>query len=458
MTSLAARIFVAISLMNALVFFAVDRIFVESFETRRLENDRLIASSLAAHGGALSDALARGEVDTELARLESEIGLEGAVISGERAFGIDDTTRDEMRDAVLGRGAAGDEARIATGSPWSHRRWREWVVLPLADGTIVAATTPTRRTWGGFFSPVRVHLTLLSLVAALVSWALARWLGHPIAALREATQKLASGDLSVRVTPQVSSRAAREVRALATDFDTMTTRIDQLLAARERLLRDVSHELRSPLARLSVALEVARQADDPRPDTRAALDRIEREAERLEELIALVLTMAKLDDASGFDLEERVRIDHIVLDVAADATYEGKKQDCEVVVVSAPELETRGNAELLRQALENVVRNAMRFAPRGTGVEVRVAREESRGNEVATIEVRDHGPGVPDEALEDIFRPFTRVASARERASGGAGIGLAITARAMRLHRGAARAKNVEGGGLVVTLSLPLAS
>jgi signal transduction histidine kinase len=311
-----------------------------------------------------------------------------------------------------------------------------------AELRLVGAVAPQNRALR------EVRLVLLVIATALVSFLLARLLTRPIRTLRAATRRIAAGDTSVRIGDVAG--AGEEIAALAADFDRMTERIEDLLASRERLLRDVSHELRSPLARLQVALGIARQraSDDLVP----LLDRMERETERLGELIGLVLSMARLEQARDLAAPTDVRLDELVEALASDASFEAEAHARAVAIRRKDTVSVRGDAELLRQAAENVVRNAVRFAPEGTDVEIELEQVAPRSVE---LRVRDHGPGVPESALAEIFRPFTRVESARDRASGGAGLGLAIAERAVRLHGGTVSAANAVGGGLLVTIRLP---
>jgi two-component system sensor histidine kinase CpxA len=238
------------------------------------------------------------------------------------------------------------------------------------------------------------------------------------------------------------------------DFDEMTARIETLVGAQTRLLRDISHELRSPLARLSVALDLARKRAGPA--AAGDLDRIEREAMRLNEMIGQLLALSRLESngnglrSEGFDLAELVR------EVAADADFEAQARNCSVVVEECDACETRGTRQLVESAVENVVRNAVRYTPEGTAVKIslRCRREGDRGE--AVIDVRDEGAGVPEEALREIFRPFYRMDGSRTRETGGTGLGLAITERAVRLHGGTVKAENIKGGGFRVELRLPV--
>jgi signal transduction histidine kinase len=335
-----------------------------------------------------------------------------------------------------------------------HRERAGWEALavPIGDKVVVGRfATPSR--WERFVgpSPLSLRLFVVFVVAGLVSLLLARLLTRPLAHLRGAAQRLADGDLSVRVSPQLG-RASSEVVALGRDFDRMSERIAGLLEAQQRLLRDVSHELRSPLARLRVALELVRQRAGE--GAAAPLDRIEREAERLGELIGHILTVTRLDSLDTLQKDD-VDLGALVAEVVRDADYEGKGQGRSVELLAAADCHLPGNSEVLRWAVENVLRNALRFTPEGTAVEVRVSNEDREGKSVAEVVVRDHGPGVPEAELAAIFEPFYRTSTSRDRKTGGTGVGLAITHRGVRLHGGTVRAANAPGGGLVVTLELP---
>ncbi len=299
------------------------------------------------------------------------------------------------------------------------------------------------------------RLVLIVVVAGLVSLLLARFLSRPLLKLRKATARIAQGDLSVRVTPELG-RAGGELLALGRDFDAMAERLEAILESQKRLLRDVSHELRSPLARMGVALELARARAGT--DAQPLLDRIERDSLRLGALISEILQLTRLDAGDPGSTVEALTLQEVadlVRGVAADVDFEAKSRGrgvaCTVEdMLGAATLE--GRPELLRRAVENVLRNAARFTAEGTSVDCRVRRDR----DALEIRVRDHGPGVPGEALAEIFRPFVRVESARDRETGGAGIGLAIVERAVKLHKGTVTADNAEGGGLEVVLRLPL--
>lgn len=326
--------------------------------------------------------------------------------------------------------------------------------MPLGDGYVLVAIVPPPSPLEMFLNPYGLTLRLgaVFLVTGLISYFLARSLSAPLRTLRDATQQLASGDLSVRVGPALQG-SRDETGELGRDIDRMAERIGGLLESQRRLLRDISHELRSPLARLNVALGLARRKAGP--ETQGSLDRMEREAGRLNDLIGELLTLALMEsDARGI---ERVPVDlqALVREIVEDAEFEARVANRRVRVAHDEPVVVAGVYELLRRAIENVVRNGVRFTAKGTDVEVGLSRSEGVSGQVARVSVRDHGPGVPEESLNKLFEPFYRVTDARDRQSGGTGIGLAITQRAVKLHGGTVLASNIPGGGMEVVIELP---
>lgn len=293
------------------------------------------------------------------------------------------------------------------------------------------------------------------LTAGLLCYMLARYIVSPVVKLRAVTRQLTEGDLAARVGPLMGTRRD-ELADMGRDFDAMAARIEALLGAQARLLRDISHELRSPLARLGVALDLLRKRTPPEAETHLA--RIEREAARLNEMIGQLLSLSRWETGTDGAQTRRVDLNALVREVAEDADFEARSQNRSVEVEECDACETAGVPALLRSAFENVVRNAVRHAPEGTPVRVSLNCSKGSDDGEAVMRVRDAGPGVPEEALKEIFRPFYRVDDSRTRETGGVGLGLAITERAVRLHSGAVSAANVPGGGFVVEIRLPLVS
>jgi two-component system sensor histidine kinase CpxA len=277
----------------------------------------------------------------------------------------------------------------------------------------------------------------------------------PLARLRKAAQSLAAGDLTARTGAPLRGRSD-ELAELMRDFDRMAERIEGLVESQSRLLKDVSHELRSPLARLNVALGLARQKASPEVD--GSLNRIETEADRLNQLIQRLLTISRLESGTDGVHKTKLSLRELVEHVARDAEYETPGRGCEVSADPTDEFLVEGDPELLRSAIENVVRNATRYTAEGTVVEIRLERQTNESGVEAVVRVLDSGPGVPNEALEKIFQPFYRLDDARNRQTGGAGLGLSIADRAVRLHGGQLRASNRPEGGLEVEIRIPAVS
>jgi len=297
------------------------------------------------------------------------------------------------------------------------------------------------------FPPSRIAVMLLT--AGVVCYLLALYLSAPVKKLQTAVRAFAEGNLDARVSPGLGMRGD-QLADLGRDFDHMAERISSLISAQKRLLADISHELRSPLARLSVALELARK--NTTAAAAPALDRIEREADRVNELVGQLLTLTRLESGAEKVPSDLVSFEELVQQVVSDADFEAQPLFREVKAVHLDKCRIRGSYELLRSAVENVVRNAVRYTAEGTAVEVELRWKL----DTALLSVRDHGPGVPPEELGHIFEPFYRVSAARDRASGGAGLGLSIAERTVKFHGGDIGAENIPGG-LLVTIRLPLA-
>ncbi|MBI5589740.1 MAG: HAMP domain-containing protein [Deltaproteobacteria bacterium] len=296
-------------------------------------------------------------------------------------------------------------------------------------------------------------LCVIMIISGAVCYMLARYLTSPVIALREATRRVASGELSVRIAHTIGNRKD-ELSELAGDFDHMTERIELLMTSQRQLLGDISHELRSPLARLNVALELARRYTGPEAEN--ALTRIEHEARSLNKLIGHVLTLTRLESGSDRIQMESVNLSPLVREITADGDFEARGNNRCVKLSAIDACIVQGNDALLRQAIENIVRNAIQYTVESTSVEFYLKKIEINAAPYAEITVRDHGPGVPDADIRNIFLPFFRVSTARERKTGGTGLGLAIAERAVRLHHGTLKAANAPDGGFVVTMHLPL--
>jgi two-component system sensor histidine kinase CpxA len=440
---------VAITLTNVVIVFVT-----RTFQTEPIINrfQRSTRNQMIVYSGtAMQIVKSEGEEGlrsflTRLRDLEPPREVDLVAEDGKVWFGANDEITDstDIVARTLGSGEPETdfsvEEKTIAGAP---------VIFP--DGRRFALVLQWERTgppslffgsWVGY-----LRLAGLLLTAILLCYALATYLTTPIRKLRLATQRLAGGDLETRVAPRLGRRRD-ELGDLAADFDEMAERIESLVTAQQRLARDISHELRSPLARMNVALGIAKQRATP--DVGTQLERIENEADRLNQMIGRILTLSKLEGgAQGYE-KESLDLMEIVGSVAEDANFEAQPLGKSVVMKGDGSCTIEGNEILLRSAVENVLRNAVRYTEKGSSVNVSV----EKNGETVKVYIQDHGGGVPDDELEKLFKPFYRVGEARDRASGGIGLGLAIADRAIAAHDGAITAKNMNGG-LQVEIALP---
>ena len=293
----------------------------------------------------------------------------------------------------------------------------------------------------GVWDTLEYFLWLPLLIGALC-YLLAVDLASPLRNLRRVVDRFGRGELGLRF--HLARRD--EIGELAGAFNRMADHITTLLSAERRLLQDVSHELRSPLARLGFAVELAKTSND----REAAFARIRKEADRLGQLVDELLQLTRAEGDPGARNMEEFELGELIEDLAADCSVEAEAQGCRLETRIDDKPVLFGERELVRRALENVVRNAIRHAPAGSPVEISVSSRNDR----VSITVRDHGQGVPPDALGEIFHPFYRVEKDRNRSSGGIGLGLAITRRAVELHHGRVTAENANPG-LAVEIQLP---
>jgi len=310
------------------------------------------------------------------------------------------------------------------------------------DGRYWFFIVPHPKVGSWFLTPD--HLFFFVAAVMLCYW-FALHLTSPVRALQKAVERFGRGDLSARV----GSTRRDELGQLARTFDHMAERTETLLAAERRLLLDISHELRSPLARLGVAIELARSGDD----LESHLNRIQKESDRLNSLVGELLQVTRAEGDPGSLRREPVRLDELLAVVVEDAGIETAAHGCRIRYTARMPAALDADPELLRRAFENVIRNAIRYAPRDSDVEVSL--ETANGSVVARV--RDYGPGVPEESVQRLFDAFYRVGADRSRNSGGIGLGLSIARRAIELHRGTITARNAHPG-LEVEMRLPAVS
>jgi len=345
------------------------------------------------------------------------------------------------RDVVAGNNRS--DLKKAAKSNWN--RWRitgQFIVSrSSADGRYLFLFVPSS---GSVISPLLpLYLPVLGMIALLL-WAVAYHFSSPLKELSATVRRFGGGDLNARVV----SKRADEIGDVACAFDEMASRIQTLLTAERRLLQDISHELRSPLARMSFAVELARTSSD----REMAAARMKLEINRLTTLVESLLEITQAEgDPSSRNLEP-IMLGSILDEIVEDCSLEANARECRVLLRRDTDVLIRADRELLRRAIENIVRNAIRHSPEATPIELAVDGSAAR----ALVCVRDFGPGVPEQALESIFNPFYRVDEARvSNSHGGVGLGLAIAQRAILIHHGHVWAENAHPG-LRVCINLPL--
>ncbi len=337
---------------------------------------------------------------------------------------------------------ANDGQRFATETLTAPSGTSYRLVLPAPD---IRRLAPERR------PPRLAGLAVAILISGFVCWLLARYLTRPLRQLQAVSRRLGAGERGSRVAPAVGRRRD-EIGELGNEFNHMAEQVERVMDAQADLLRDVSHELRSPLARLRVALDLARRRAG---GTAPELDRIELEAGRLDALIGQLLTMIRLRSGEQAIAKQDVDLAPLLTAIAEDADFEATAQDRSVACKVPAPVVVRGDPVLLSSAFDNIIRNAVLHTAEATVVEVALAEPQTDATSVV-ITIRDHGPGVPQATLERLFDPFFRVGDDRDRATGGYGLGLAIAKEAVRRHGGEIWADNAENGGLQVSVRLPV--
>jgi signal transduction histidine kinase len=371
---------------------------------------------------------------------------------------IDGQLLDDHGQDVLGSPILPHVQRVLQESIKHHRSTfrmgRVWsAATPVEYGghkfTFVMEVHPLKGFVDGTFAlPMLSRFVLALLVAALFCLLLTRHIMAPVRAIQRGALRLAAGDLSTRVFPSIAPRSD-ELADTARSFDQMADRIQLLLQKRQELLADISHELRSPLTRLSVSLELLHRGETD------VLEQMETDIDRLNQMIGQILLLTRMDIQPQILQRERVEFVSILREIGRDADFEGQPDQKSVHVRGLDTCFVAGDAALLWSCFENVIRNALRHTARGTSVDIWV---ESRANATSfDVFIADHGPGVPETSIPFLCEPFYRISEAREHGSG-AGLGLSIARRIIELHDGSIHIQNrTETNGLIVRVSLPAA-
>ena len=348
--------------------------------------------------------------------------------------------------------------QLSSTQPFIHRKRRGFILvgryLLLPDGhnvnILIRSRDPNKPPMHRIIAEQWVGFLLSAIIiSGLISYLLALYIVKPIILLRNATQKLASGDLSIRVQDDIKAQHG-EVSLLAHDFDHMANRLEKTISSHKHLIQDISHELRSPVARLQLALELCKKrlniADD-----QIDIARIEKECEQINTIINTLLNLPAYELEPSLAFQDNVDLTRLLNNICDDLNFTHKDKPIALTLHTQESIWLMANEQLLRSAIENVLKNAQYYHQGLSSIEVSMDIEQQQ----VVICCCDQGQGVSQQQLEEIFKPFYRISEARERSSGGHGLGLAISKRAIELHNGKIYAKNLHPHGLCVTLSLP---
>jgi two-component system sensor histidine kinase CpxA len=402
-----------------------------------------MAVESAEQGGkpAASEYLERVEIETRLRSCLFD--RTGAVIAG---------TGCETFDSMVSKVASATGSISVFGMKYGIARSAQTLRGASGREYIYATELPAGPRAAFGIDPLGVLLKwgVALLVSGFICYLLALYITTPILRIREASQQLAGGELSARAPADVERRQD-ELGDLVRDFNAMASRIEDLVSRQRQLITDVSHELRSPLARLNVALDLGRE----RKGNDSAFDHMEQDLGILNDLIERLLTLARLGTTAAPMATSPVDLSDLVPQIVRNAEFESRHRRGPFNLVADRGCIVSGNAQLLHSAIENVVRNAIRYGDSEMPIDVVLKCDTRTGSSVVRLTVRDFGQGVPEPELVNIFQPFYRVADARDRQSGGAGLGLAIADRVIRIHGGTIRAENANPRGLQVEFILP---
>jgi two-component system, OmpR family, sensor histidine kinase CpxA len=303
--------------------------------------------------------------------------------------------------------------------------------------------------------PPSVMIVITLGISAFLCFLFARSLVNPIRQLQHASQQLASGNLAIRVGS--ASKRHDEIGRLGRDFNIMSEQVERLIGNQKRLLADISHELRSPLARLQLSIGILQQQSEQLDSERVELHflfssvaRIEKEAAQIDSMLAQLLMLSRLDNPQSLLHKEVIDIQSLLAPIIGDAQFEARELNKLVSFEPVTEISVEGDVQMLSSAIENVLRNAIKYANKQIDITVSISEQN------LIIMICDDGEGIEQNQLSRIFEPFYRESLARDRASGGVGLGLAIAQRAIIKHQGKINACNMEGRGLQVTISLPI--
>lgn len=300
-----------------------------------------------------------------------------------------------------------------------------------------------------FINKFKMFWPIYLITSFIICFVLTRHIVKPLIEFREISKRFAEGDFEARVGKKATSRLD-EIGDISIAFNDMADKISGMINSQKRLFSDISHELRSPLARLMVSIELLKMKI-PKENSSLA-ERIEKEVNRMNSMIEEILRFSKLESGSEKYIFEYANIDMLILDICKDAEFEGQKKNCRFNMNIQKNIAMNCVPQLISRAIENIIRNALKHSPNDSAIEVELKANE----ENATINITDHGPGVPEENLEKLFEPFFSCSKARTPQQNGIGLGLAIADRAIKLHKGNIKVCNIKPNGFQVVIFLPL--
>lgn len=441
------------------------KIFLWFIFASGITSGAVFLTTVATHSPSLGPSWMIGVLD-QYARSATDIYLQGGKIRlAEYLKKIEDisflqsTLLDPQGRDIVGRGVPTGAEQVlaearATGQTQFHTRllWTGASVVDGPDGRYILVAKvliPYGGILSGAVQVTAMEWLLPALPGALLCLLLSRHIASPIRTLQSVAGKIADGDLSGRASPALASRKD-EIADLARDFDRMADRIQSLLRKQQELLGDISHELRSPLTRLNVSLELVRRGESD------GVKRMQSDLDRLDNLIEQILTLTRLETRGDLKSVTPVNLRLILESVAEDARFEGQEEGKSIVISRADDCWLKGDPGLLRSCVENVVRNAVHYTKPQTDVVISLSRITEGSSQTVRILVSDRGDGVPEEALSRLFEPFYRVSEARDHQTGGTGLGLSIAQRIAIVDGGSIRARNRDAGGLEVEICLPV--
>ena len=445
MRSLFARVFLNFWLASSLMVLSLA--VVTAMTNARPLSHRWLMHSLDLYTTTAIDVYEHGGVERleeYLAEIHGDSHISATLMKND--VNLTNTPFPTDAAALLAQARREEKSTFSFGSPWigvvRQQRGQDIYVL-------VSQVRPVRM-FGNFLDPEKnwFRLAVMLLISVGLCGLLARSITRPIRSLQKTALAITQGNLAARALPAMKGRKD-ELASLAHDFDQMAERVQTLLNQQKMLLRDISHELRSPLARLSVSAELVQRGDT------TAAERMQADIKSLERMITDLLTLARIDASDKYSRHETVQIGRLVQQIVKDASFEGLTEQKSVVQTGVMERFVQADTGLLHSCIENVVRNALRHTPAGGVVEVKVSDDSDVVSPTVIVHVRDEGPGVPEQALDRIFDPFFRLPSPDAHKQSGAGLGLSISRRIATLYGGTVVARNQVEGGLEVQVRLP---